>query len=279
MIKIVKKIVFMILGIVLIAFLILGYARYIEPEMLRVRSFDIKTQKDITPLKVVYFTDTHFGKYYDIAHIEKIVKKINQAEADLVIFGGDLLDNYARDRESMDLDFLQENMKQINASLGKYAVWGNHDYGGGSVRIYKEFMTSCGFEVLDDESIVLEGYGIKLIGYDDYLMGRTEPELYTLESSLFNLIVAHEPIVSQFIESKSENFLLAGHTHGGQVAIPNFTEKILPQGSGKFVKGFYSQQEISTDTKLEMYTSSGIGMTRYPFRFMNIPEIIEINFS
>lgn len=140
-------------------------------------------------------------------------------------------------------------------------------------------MASCGFEILDNESVALESYGIRLIGYDDYLMGWTDPSLYKIESDLFNVIAAHEPVVSQFIESESENFLLSGHTHGGQVTIPFITDKFLPKGSGQFTKGLYTAKDIHTEVSLTMYTSSGIGMTRYPFRFLNIPEIVQIRFQ
>lgn len=274
-----KKRIFLFVFIIVVSFLsVLGYARFVEPNLLRVKTLEIETEQLTKPCTVVFFSDTHFGKYYDISHVEKIVKKINQTKADIVVFGGDLLDNYARDRNEMDLEYLKEELEKIEAKTGKYAVWGNHDYGGGAVRIYKDFMASCGFEILNNESAVLEDYGIQLTGYDDYLMGWTEPSLYKIKSDLFHLIVAHEPIVSQFIESEGDNFLLSGHTHGGQVTIPFVTEKVLPEGSGQFVKGFYTQKEINTEVSLRMYTSSGIGMTRYPFRFMNIPEIIKVDF-
>ena len=130
---------------------------------------------------------------------------------------------------------------------------------------------------LDDESRLLSDYGIRVIGYDDLLMGQTDDSLYTLKSQAFNVIVAHEPVIAQKIESSSQNLVLTGHTHGGQVTIPVLTDRLLPAGSGEFRKGFYDAQEIGTDADLQMYTSSGIGMTRYPFRFLNAPEIVEIN--
>lgn len=275
----VKKICTFCLIILLSILLIFGYARFIEPNLLTVKSFDVVTEKPVNPCKIVFFTDTHFGKYYDDSHVEKIVKKINQSNADIVIFGGDLLDNYARDREDIDFEYLREELSNINAKSGKYAVWGNHDYGGGAVRIYEDFITSCGFTILKNESRILEKYGIKIIGYDDYLMGWTDPALYNIESELYNIIVSHEPVISQFITNSSENFLLSGHTHGGQVTIPFLTTKLLPEGSGQFVKGLYSKEEINTAASLQMYVSSGIGMTRYPFRFFNTPEIVEINLS
>lgn len=274
------KRVFKFICFLALSFLLLfGYARFIEPELLILKPLDIKTEKPINPCKIVFFTDTHFGEHYNIDHMEAIVKKINDAHPDVVIFGGDLLDNYARDRDSLDLESLKKQLSKIEAKAGKYAVWGNHDYGGGAVRIYEDLMISGGFELLDDESHTLEEYGIKIIGYDDTLMGWTDPSLYQVKSDLFNVIVAHEPVVSQYIESKSDNFLLSGHTHGGQITIPFLTVKLLPSDSGGFVKGYYSKQELGTAASLQMYTSSGIGMTRYPFRFLNIPEIVEFNFQ
>lgn len=270
---------FLIISLCLVLpFLILAaYAHWIEPNLLTVSSITIKTEKEIIPCRIIFFTDTHFGKFYDEAHIERIVEKINLKNADLVIFGGDLLDNYARDRDDLDLEYLKDEMAKIKANTGKYAVWGNHDYGGGAVRIYEDFMTSCGFQVLKNESRMLEPYGIKILGYDDYLMGWTDPSFYQIDSGIFHVIVTHEPAVSQQIENNSENFLLSGHTHGGQVTIPFLTKNLLPKGSGRFVKGLYTEKNIKELEALQMYTSSGIGMTRYPFRFMNVPEIIEVN--
>lgn len=275
-----KKRIILIVFIVIIIFLsVIGYSRFIEPNLLKRKTLIIKTQKPIKPCTMIYFTDTHFGKYYDINHAKKIIEKINKEKPDIIVFGGDLLDNFALDRNYIDLQYLKEELQKIEAKVGKYAVWGNHDYGGGAVRIYEDFMTSCGFELLKNESVELADYGIKLIGYDDYLMGWTDPSLYKIESDLFNIIIAHEPIVSQFIESKSENFLLSGHTHGGQVSIPFITPKLLPAGSERFKKGYYTEKEINTTISLKMYTSSGIGMTRYPFRFLSPPEIIQIKFQ
>lgn len=274
-----KRIISIVFIIVTIFLSVIGYSHFIEPNLLVTKKLVIETKKPIEPCTIVYFTDTHFGKYYDVSHASKIVEEINKANPDIVVFGGDLLDNFARDRNNIDLQYLKEELQKIEVKTGKYAVWGNHDYGGGAIRIYDDYMTSCGFEILDNESVELANYGIKLIGYDDYLMGWTNPPLYKIESDLFNVIVAHEPIVSQFIESRSENFLLSGHTHGGQVSIPFITNKFLPEGSGEFTKGFYNEKDINTTISLKMYTSSGIGMTRYPFRLLNIPEIIQINFQ
>lgn len=262
----------------IMAICIVGYARFIEPNLLIVKSFSVETEQPIGNCKVVFFTDTHFGTLYSEKNAAKIADKINALHADIVLFGGDLLDHYARDREVLDLEYLSTELQRIDAKIGKFAVWGNHDYGGGAVRIYEDFMLSCGFEILNDESRIVNDLGIELTGFDDYLTGKTDPASYTIHSDFYQIIVAHEPIIAQLIDSKNDSFLFTGHTHGGQVWLPYLTSKILPEGSGPFLKGFYTAQQIGTDSFLNMYTSSGIGMTKYPFRLLNIPEIIEIEF-
>ncbi len=272
-----KKIKSLFMILLLFMILIVCYSRYIEPERLVVKEITVETEMDIEKCRIVFFTDTHFGALYDEKHIERIVEMINERDADIVIFGGDLLDNYARDKEILDMEYLQEELSGIEAKVGKYAVFGNHDYGGGAIRIYEDFMNNCGFHVLNDEIVFLEEFNIEIIGFDDYLLGQTEADFYHIQSEYFHLIAMHEPITSKFIESTGENFILSGHTHGGQVSVPFFTKKLLPNGSDQFVKGFYSMNGTETDTATQVYVSSGIGLTKYPFRFFNIPEIIEIN--
>ena len=272
-----KKIKLLLILLLLFAILAICYSRYIEPERLVVKEITVETNTDIETCRIVFFTDTHFGALYDEKHIERIVETINGRDADIVIFGGDLLDNYAQDKEILDLEYLQEELSRIKAKGGKYAVFGNHDYGGGAFRIYESFMNDCGFYVLDDETVFLKEFNIEIIGFDDYLLGHTEEDFYCIQSDEFHLIVTHEPVISKFIEGSGENFILSGHTHGGQVSVPFFTKKLLPNGSDQFVKGFYSMNGTETDASTQMYVSSGIGLTKYPFRFFNIPEIIEIN--
>lgn len=269
------KLLFMIL--LIFVTLIVCYSRYIEPERLVVKEITVETEMDIEKCRIAFFTDTHFGALYDEKHLERIVEMINGLDADIVIFGGDLLDNYARDKEILDMEYLQEKLNRIEAKAGKYAVFGNHDYGGGAIRIYEDFMNNCGFHVLDDEIVFLEEFNIEIIGFDDYLLGQTEADFYHIQSEYFHIIAMHEPITSKFIEGSGENLILSGHTHGGQVSVPYFTKKLLPNGSDQFIKGFYDMQAISADNFIQMYVSSGIGLTKYPFRFLNVPEIIEVN--
>lgn len=274
----VKKVGIGLAAVLCAVLCLVGYARFVEPNMLTVKSFSVDTRLPIRDCRVVYFSDTHFGRFYDVAHAAAIVDGINALDADVVVFGGDLIDNYARDVGDLDLDALRAELGRIQAKAGKFAVWGNHDYGGGAVRIYQDLMASCGFEVLDDESRTLDDYGIELVGFDDYLMGQTDPSAYAVQGDAYALMVSHEPLLAQLVTTASEGYLLSGHTHGGQIGVPGLTSLILPDGSGPFVKGAYTAQDIGTESPVDMFVSSGVGMTKYPLRLFNVPEVIAIDF-
>lgn len=110
-----KRIKYLFVSVLMFMVFITCYSRYIEPEILVVKEITVETDMDIENCRVVFFTDTHFGELYDEKHIERIVNMINARDADIVIFGGDLLDNYAHDREILDLEYLQKELSRIEA--------------------------------------------------------------------------------------------------------------------------------------------------------------------
>ena len=248
---------------------LLAYAYWVEPNMLVVRSVKVESDQVTQPCKIVFFTDTHFGQYYDISHARKITDQINALEPDIVVFGGDLLDHYLRDRAQMDLSSLSAAFAEIEAKAGKFAVWGNHDYGGGAARVYEDVMKASGFEVLDDESRLLSDYGIRVIGYDDLLMGQTDDSLYTLKSQAFNVIVAHEPVIAQKIESSSQNLVLTGHTHGGQINLLGHTpfKALLPEVGTRYMSGWLEESRAA------VLVSNGVGTSGAPVRLFAPPQI------
>ncbi|MCI9139738.1 MAG: hypothetical protein HFI78_08550 [Lachnospiraceae bacterium] len=204
-----KKPIHLFMFIWIFMIFIVCYSRYMEPERLVMKEITVETNMDIEKCRILFFTDTHFGTIYDGNHVERIVEMINERDGDIVIFGGDLFDNYARDKELLDMEYLQEELSKIEAKAGKYAVFGNHDYGGGAVRIYEQFMNNCGFYVLDNETVFLEKFNIEVIGFDDYLLGQTEVDFYHIQSDNFHLIVTHEPVISKWIEGSGENLTLS----------------------------------------------------------------------
>lgn len=249
-----------------------AYARYIEPNLLVTVYQELLANKLTKDIKIVLFADTHLGYLYGEEHIETIVDTINIAEGDFVIFAGDFFDSYYRDQDLLNLEYIIEELNRIEAKEGKIAIWGNHDRGG-SYKVYAEVMEQSGFLLLDNEDFLVDEYNLCIRGLDDYLLGNPDLETETLNENHYNLIVVHEPDVSDEMDLSKVDLILAGHSHGGQVSIPSITEKYLPRGATTYIKGLYA---LESDKETYLYVTKGIGLTQLPYRFMNIPEVVVI---
>ena len=64
--------------------------------------------------------------------------------------------------------------------------------------------------------------------------------------------------------------MLAGHTHGGQIRIPFYTEDFLPSYGEKYVKGEY---RLDNGNQTLLYVNSGLGTTKLPARLGAVPEL------
>ena len=77
-------------------------------------------------LKIIHFSDLHYGTTMFISEIEEIVKSINERKPDLVVFTGDLIDkNYKLEVKEQEL--LIKQLSKISANIGKYAIMGEED--------------------------------------------------------------------------------------------------------------------------------------------------------
>ena len=253
-----KKLMISFVIVIVIGICLYCYARLIEPNMLQKNHIVITIPEEVKEVKIVFFTDTHFGKYYPQEKLTRLVDSINEQAPDFVIFGGDLIDNYG-------------------ATYGKIAVYGNHDYGGGAAPIYEKIMTKGGFTVLTDDELTFSNANLSITGYEDFLLGNVDSSRYELPDAPFRIVVTHEPDVVDDMRTTGSLLVLAGHSHGGQVTLPFLTKKILPRGAEKYIKGEYDLTNVIHGSNATMIVSQGIGMTIQPFRFLNPPEIVIVS--
>ena len=257
--------------LILIGIVTILYAMFIEPDLLRVIHYDFPHSKiQAQPIKVVQFSDTHIGDFFTIEELQKVVDKINEQEADLVLFTGDLMDDASVYQGS--IEEIGTVLSNIQSKFGNYAVFGNRDYGGGAERFYEELMESAGFHVLlnNHETITVNGTTLSLFGADDALIGYYDAKqtMKGIEEGNFNLLLVHEPdLVDDFIDYPVD-LVVAGHSHGGQVYIPFVGPLLTTTLAEKYVRGLYDINE-----NLSLYVNTGIGNTRVPFRLFNVPQI------
>lgn len=248
------------------------YARYVEPNLLMINREKLQSSRLEAPLKIVFFGDTHLGDFNDNDQLERIITKINAENADLVIFTGDLIDSGGD--FTVNPDQIIQSLTKIQATYGKVAVIGNHEYALSEQYNYQDLMNAAGFEVLVNDWLDISERNVRLLGLDDVYQGN--PDLTLTDQALddgYNILLTHEPDIVDELNSDTVQLVLAGHTHGGQISLPYLTEKILPANGKKYVKGLFT---IGSEGQTKLFVTKGTGMTKLPFRFMNVPEIVTI---
>ena len=231
-----------------------------------VRQVEHDTGKKLPqPVRIVLVTDIHLGSLFGRQYAEDLTERINRQNADVVLFGGDQVDN--------NLDYLlreksYEPLKNIQSKYGVYAVLGNHDYFSGRVREELDLLKSVGFRMLVDEAVDLP-CNVHLVGLEDY---RSRPQNSNIEKlagkdpGKANLLLEHQPRRISEAEKSGYDLYMAGHTHGGQQAPLNLVTRrmyLLDYGSKKF-------------GNMLAVVSCGYGLWGSPVRIGNTPEIVVI---
>ncbi len=103
------------------------WPRFIEPRLLKQTSLEWElppSASHLDGLRLVQFSDLHFHRDVPSYFLKKIIRKIQNAKPDLVLFTGDFL-CYSHLEEK---ERLQEFLCQCSAPLGNFCTFGNHDY-------------------------------------------------------------------------------------------------------------------------------------------------------
>ncbi len=251
------------------------YARYIEPSRLdteRVTIIDEDLPDEMNGLTIGLFSDTHVSNYFPPdTMLKKVVERLQTEKPDLILFTGDLFDTmitYAGDVEEVT-----ELLSTLEAPYGKYAVYGNHDYQSGTYYRYRKILEDAGFRLLKNEVEVIEELNCNIIGLDESLLGYgTMKVAENVTNGLYNLVLSHEPDVILEAE-KNVDLQVSGHTHGGQCILPIVGALHLPRLGQTYTNGRYDV-ELGDGSEAIVYVTSGIGMSKLPFRFLVPPEIV-----
>ncbi|KAA0548195.1 metallophosphoesterase [Bacillus sp. BGMRC 2118] len=268
-----KKALTLTVGTILTTMAGYSYVRYFEPSQLEINRYTYQAPlipQKFNGIKILQFSDTHIGHYYDIEKFKTLIKKINKEEPDLVFFTGDLIDAPDLYKDGNKLIPL---LHSIQAPLGKFAIYGNHDHGGYGTESYKKIMESAGFTLLVNtfSPITILKEQIVVAGLDDYMLGRPDFEetLREIPENMFTIFLAHEPDVAKISQSYPVHLQLSGHSHGGQIKLPFIGPIVTPPYATDYTEGFYELGNYP----LTVYVNRGLGTTRVPFRFLSKPEI------
>ena len=258
-----KIIIIVILLLIAITFV---YMRFIATSGFIIKEFNVtseKLPKGFNGVKVIHLSDIHYASVGE-AKLNKAVEEVNTMKPDIIVFTGDLYDEFSNLTEDMENKIINA-LSKLNAPLGKYAVSGNHDY---KYDRFTDIITKSGFTYLENETKLIyynDETPIEIIGYPDE---REANPNYDIElSDYFKIALIHEGDSWEHIKDKGIDLTLAGHSHGGQVRLPFIGCLIKVDGGKKYCEEHY------TNNDSELYVNFGLGETEFKLRSFNKPSI------
>ncbi|MBC7330120.1 metallophosphoesterase [bacterium] len=237
------------------------YAYFVEPYWIDVSRIRIETPKLKTGSKIVIvqLSDIHSkGWNKNERRLPSIVNALNP---DIICLTGDYINKIEA------LDAVRKMVGELKVKYGIYAVRGNWDAGVASnVDIFK------GLKV---KMLMGEGERISISGNNIYIAGLDVNDDSALLQALamrargdFTILLFHYPDLIEDLNAYDIDLYLAGHTHGGQVAIPFYGAVLTFSKYGKkYERGLYRVGETL------LYVNRGIGTEGLPLRFCSRPEI------
>jgi len=213
--------------------------------------------------RLLHLSDIHLDMEHEISHA--IAEQVRDADYDLCVITGDF-----RARTYGDYDATIEAMASLRMHIDRpvYAVLGNHDF----IEMVPD-LEALNVRVLLNESEVIERNGalIQLAGIDDphyYQADNLEKAADAIPPDGVAILLSHSPEIYRHAAHAGFDFMLCGHTHGGQICLPGGLALTYnarcPRALGRGAWRWGS---------LQGYTSTGAGSCVVPVRFNCPPEI------
>ena len=241
--------------------------------------------------KIVQISDVHSGSFQNPAKLQHAIDLINEQNPDLVLFTGDMINNYADEF----VPFINL-FSQIKSRDGKFSVLGNHDYG--EYGVWKtvddrknniprliENQKKAGFEMLRNEHRVIEKNGEKLyiLGVENWgiapfpQFGDLDKASRDVPADAVKILMSHDPSHFDAIvqkHPKNIQLTLSGHTHGMQFGIELKNYRWSPvQFKYKKWADLYQVEDKY------LYVNRGFGVIGFPGRVGVFPEVTVFELS
>ena len=272
--------------IVVFSLLLYGYINYRHPKVEEItihlsEKNDCREEKAdsslvaMNKMRIVAVSDVHLGYATDKKSLQRYVQQINSLLPDIILIGGDLIDNSIVPVEEQ---CMYEELSLLEAPYGVYMVPGNHEYISG-MRGQKagqigEFLDKTPIVLLRDSVVVLPG-GLTLVGRDDRhscsvseLVAKAKA---TASATVWGegpvLLMEHQPREIALKDSLGVDLQFSGHTHRGQVwPVSLLVDRMYEQSHG------YRKWSNS-----HVIVSSGLSLWGPPFRIGTNSDLWVIN--
>lgn len=239
--------------------------------------YSVVTDKKVSDYKVVLITDTHYATIQDTDLLKEKIEDINQEEPDIVILGGDIVDE-GTSKEKMEEVFAR--LGGLKHKYGIYFVYGNHDrqpYTDQPAFTEKELEAAVegnGITILEDAYVEI-GDDLIIAGRADAAWGNVSGRaaskmiLEGTDPDKFIIMADHQPVEAEDNDRQGVDLQVSGHTHAGQ---------IWPVGHINALTGMMNYGEYRAGD-CRVIVSSGFTGWGYPVRTEEHCEYVVINIS
>ena len=225
-------------------------------------------------LRIVQISDLHIGNAMESHHVAALARDVNALAPDLIAITGDIFDFHP--------EFVPDGCRELaalRAPLGVYVVLGNHDWYTGydiiAANLAEHAPHVCllrGEVVRVPANAPLYVAGIDDPGRDWTSQGLDLPELERLgrrqPADGPTILLVHRPEMFPQAARLGFPLVLAGHTHGGQIALPTPGGHWNPARLiTRFYRGLYMEH------RSVLYVNRGVGVAGPRIRF-NCPREI-----
>lgn len=221
--------------------------------------------------RILHITDTQVGlPDMPISRLGEVVAQANALKPDMIVLTGDYRGGklVTAGRLEPSLDLTLATFAKLKAPLGVFLVLGNHDSLYWVPRILKrhpnlqllvnDSTTAGPFRMVGTDSIQRQMRGVSQLFQNLPMDGRP------------TLVLMHEPEqIKRRIEPMQEylrlpsTLTIAGHTHGGQVYMPGYSNK----------RHAPCRRGLCTYKGMRLFVSSGVGTSGIPMRLGVPPEM------
>lgn len=277
-------------GLVVFCVLTMAYGCFVGRWMFRVSEIEY-ANADIPEAfdgyRIIHISDLHLSTFDDNRkQLDKIVGQINELDADLVCFTGDLVTIGTKEAEPYT-----GQLKAIKAKDGVVSVLGNHDfmiysYNGRTEQgreasvdsLTKYERETLGWKLLRNESLSIDREGVKitLIGVDNgncsdqgfRTINKSDLPKALEGTDGFRILLSHDPSQweAEVLGKTDIPLMLSGHTHAAQVKLFGWTP------ANWVFRQTYGRYDCDGQT---LYVNIGLGCTA-PVRIGARPEITVI---
>lgn len=202
-------------------------------------------------LKLVQISDLHYSPVVWQRYLLQFIAWVNDLKPDIVTITGDLITGGYRYAHR-----IATILSHLKATEGIICILGNHDYSIYGKSNFDEgerradYLTKClrnrGIVVLRNEVWSLsrsrQGRPLTIVGLDDEWSGHLDPDkaYEDLSPDLPIVCLNHNPANCIQLMKYPWQWMLAGHTHGRQVATSKLGRALYPHRYRHFTNGYYS---------------------------------------